>query len=145
MPPPIELPIFFFFSQHNWKREGKMSHAENLCWVLPPVNNLALQCSHEIDFQANNRTMEFKPSTQLAKMYVSIWLFFTGSCLRKCMSHVQITRWAHCQCQVAFSIVSVDDSSYRITIIRPLHRRAFLVYNVFLFSSTFSAVSSQIT
>ncbi len=29
------------------------------------------------------------------------WLF-TGSCLRKCTSHVQITRWAHCQRQVAF-------------------------------------------
>ncbi len=33
--------------------------------------------------------------------YVSLWLF-KGSCLRKCTSHVQITRWAHCQRQVAF-------------------------------------------
>ncbi len=36
---------------------------------------------------------------------VSIWLF-SRSCLRKCMSHVQITRWAHCQRQVAFLSVA---------------------------------------
>ena len=48
-----------------------MSHAEDFCWVLPPVNNLALRCSHEIYFQANNGTMEFEPSTQLAKIYAS--------------------------------------------------------------------------
>ncbi len=28
--------------------------------------------------------------------------FFTGSCLRKCISHVHITGWAHCQRQVEF-------------------------------------------
>ncbi len=28
--------------------------------------------------------------------------FLVGPVLRKCMSHVQITRWAHCQRQVAF-------------------------------------------
>ncbi len=40
-----------------------MSHAEDLCRVLPHMNNLALQSSHEIDFQANNGTVEFEPST----------------------------------------------------------------------------------
>ncbi len=32
--------------------------------------------------------------------------FFTWSCLRKCKSRVQITRWAHCQRQVAFFVLN---------------------------------------
>ena len=53
-----DYTLEIFLSQHSWKREGKMFHAEDLCWVLPPLTNLALQCNHEIDFQVNNRTMD---------------------------------------------------------------------------------------
>ncbi len=47
-----------------------MSHAEDLCLVLPPVNNLEI----EIDFHAHNKTMKFEPPTQLAKISLSFML-----------------------------------------------------------------------
>ncbi len=66
----IEHSGNFFSGQHSWKREGKILIQKTSVWItwiivnnLITLNNLALQCSHEIDFQANNRTMEFEPST----------------------------------------------------------------------------------